>query len=153
MPGSTGVGAAAYARAVTSVPPAILDHVLGRIARTWGGRGDEAVAAAQAAVPRTLPLGEVTRLTGGGPFGWLADARLDEEDGRLVLEVLEDSRMAGPDHYRVWADGTVEPLETVHMTVVYPKDATDEEQAERDAAFFAHNRRVGEALRARGFGG
>ena len=59
-------------------------------------------------LPPTLPAGEVQRLASGGPFGHLFDGRIDVIDGRVALEVLENSRMAGEQYYRVWEDGTIE---------------------------------------------
>lgn len=125
-------------------------HVLARVERIWGST-DRDTAPALAAVPRALPAGTVVRLSSGGPFGWLLDARLDEVDGELMLEVLEDSRMAGPDHYRLRADGTHEQLPTVRTGMAFPKDATPDERAAIARDYFAHNRRVGEQLRERGF--
>lgn len=131
-----------------ALPPAVLDHLRARVERVWGD-GDPRPALD--ALPRELPLGEVRRAVGGGPFGWLLDCRLDEVGGRLVLEVLEDSRMAGPDHYRVLDDGTREELETVRTMMVFPPDATPEQRAEVEREYFAHNAAVGQALRERGF--
>ena len=41
------------------------------------------------------------------------DGRLDEMEGRVALEVLENSRMSGESYFRIWDDGTLEPLEPV----------------------------------------
>ena len=132
------------------LPPALLDYLLGRVQRIWEST-DRDPAPALDGVPRALPLGEVRRVAGGGPFGWLLECRLDEVDGRLALEVLEDSRMSGPDHYRIRDDGTREDLPTEHTTMVFPAGATAEQRAEIERAFFAHNAEVGRELRRRGF--
>jgi hypothetical protein len=105
------------------------------------------------ALPAALPAGTVNRLAGGGPFGWLIDARLDALDGRLALECLEDSRMAGPDHYRVWEDGTREALPNERTRYSHPTGASPEEIERVRAAFHEHNRVVQALLRERGFFG
>ena len=130
------------------VPAPILDHLRGVIALRWSSRD---VPPPLEALPRDLPLGTVTRLSSGGPFGWMAEGRLDEIDGRLALEVLEDSRMAGPDHYRLWEDGSREQLETERVGYVYAKDATPEETEAVLAEYAQHNGRVSRMLRERGF--
>ena len=136
----------------TPLPAPILRQVLDGVERIFGSRGPEAVAEVCATVPRALPEGQVVRLVAGGPFGWLLDARLDREaDGRYALEVLENSRMSGPDHHRVWEDGTREGLPTEQTAMAYPKDATDARRAEIEAAYLAHNREVTRQLEARGF--
>lgn len=95
-------------------------------------------------LPDALPAGQVQRLASGGPFGLMYDARLDEIDGRIALEVLENSRMAGENYFRVWDDGTVERLEPApRMGYV---DGAQEE-------YFAHNRSAYDHLRERGFYG
>lgn len=132
------------------LPPALLEHLRGRVRQIWGATKDDP-ATALAALPRALPPGEVVRAASGGAFGWLLDCRLDELDGRLALEVLEDSRMSGPSHYRVWEDGTREELPTVQTMMVFPADATADQRAEVERAYFAHNAEVGRLLRARGF--
>ena len=116
----------------------------------WSGRAEDPPVGA---IPRELPEGRVVRVAGGGPFGWLMDARVDVVGGRVSLEVLEDSRMAGPEHYRVWEDGTVEPLATEHTGYATPKDAAPEEVERIRDRFHEHNRRVQAQLRERGFRG
>src|SRR5688572_1431712 len=98
-----------------------------------------------------MPPGEVVRLVSGGPFGWMIFGRLDAVEGRVALEALEDSRMAGPDHYRVWDDGTVEPLPNERTGYALPKDCTPEDEARIRAEFGEHNQRVQRLLRERGF--
>ena len=127
------------------LPPRIRDYLAELVALRFSER--ESVPA----VPGALPEGEVRRLIGGGPFGWMVDARLDEIDGRLALEVLEDSRMAGPEHYRVWEDGTKEPLDNEHTGFSFAADATEAERDAAEQAMYAHNRRVQTLLRERGF--
>jgi hypothetical protein len=114
----------------------------------WSGRDVEPPLDA---LPRAMPEGVVQKLCGGGPFGWMIHARLDEIDGRLALEALEDDRMSGPDHYRVWEDGTVEKLPNEHTGYGHAKDATADEIERIKEAFFAHNRAVQAQLRERGF--
>jgi len=101
--------------------------------------------------PREMALGTVTHLAGGGPFGWLLDARLDEVDGRFALEVLEDSRMSGPSHYRVWDDGTREALPTEATGYALPRDCTPEEKQRIEDEYYARNRAIDQQLRDRGF--
>ena len=133
---------------IVPVPEPILAHLREVVTLRWSGRD---VAPPLEAIPTELPLGEVVRLSSGGPFGWMVDGRLDVVGGRLVLEALEDSRMAGPDHYRVWADGTTEPLENERIGYVYPKDATEADREAVQRAYAEHNRRVSRLLRERGF--
>ena len=59
--------------------------------------------------------------------------------------------MSGPDHYRVWEDGSREELETEHTTLVFPKDCSPEEAEQIEQKFYAHNRRVQALLKERGF--
>jgi hypothetical protein len=128
---------------VIDLPAPVRTYLAGRVARVWPDP--------KPALPDSLPEGQVTRLVSGGPFGWLADARIDRIDGRVALEVLEDSRMSGPDHYRVWEDGTREDLETERTTMVFPADCSPEEEQRIREEFFAHNRAVQELLKQRGF--
>jgi hypothetical protein len=135
---------------VLTVPAGIHAYVADRIARCWVGPGRDATPVIEA-LPRSLPAGQVRQLVGGGPFGWVLYARLDEEDGRLALEVLEDDRMGGPDHYRVWEDGTREQLETESGTMMFPANCSPDEAERIKEAHYAHNRRVQTLLRERGF--
>ena len=130
------------------VPEPILAHLRELVTLRWSGRD---APPPLDAIPTELPLGEVSWISSGGPYGWLIEGRLDEVDGQLVLEALEDSRMAGPDHYRVWEDGTKEPLETERIGYSHPKDATPAEQEAARVACAEHNRRVSALLRERGF--
>src|SRR3954453_2141089 len=91
---------------MTSMPPAIRGWLVARIERSWPEPGPVVET-----VPQELPAGRVERLAGGGPFGLMLDGRLDEIDGRIALEVLENSRMSGESYFRVWDDGGIEPLE------------------------------------------
>src|SRR6185436_11245216 len=102
-----------------------------------------------AKLPAALPAGEVQRLAGGGPFGLMLDGRLDEIEGRVALEVLENSRMAGEVYFRVWDDGTVEPLDPApRIGYAY---RTEEERAAAEEEYFAHNRIAYDHLHERGF--
>jgi len=131
-----------------AVPPAIRDHLVDLVRLRWSGRdGPPPVDA----LPATMPEGEVCRLSSGGPFGWLIDARLDQIDGRVALEALEDDRMSGPDHYRVWDDGTREALPNERIAYATPPNCSPEERARIQEEYYAHNRAVGELLRERGF--
>ena len=85
------------------MPEAIRAWLAGRIEAVW-----PEPAPVVAAIPAAMPAGQVQRLAGGGPFGLLFDGRLDEIDGRVALEVLENSRMSGESYFRVWDDGTFE---------------------------------------------
>ena len=100
-------------------------------------------------LPATLPAGHVQRLASGGPFGHLFDGRIDVIDGRVALEVLENSRMAGEQYFRVWEDGTIEGLEPAPQIGYGYRDEADRAAAE--AAYFAHNRTAYDLLRERGF--
>ena len=126
------------------LPPAIRAWLVGVIERSW-----PEPAPVLAAVPAALPAGQVQRLAGGGPFGLMFDGRLDAIDGRIALEVLENSRMSGESYFRVWDDGTIERLEPAPLTSYSYR--TPEEKAEAERAYFAHNRIAYELLRERGF--
>ena len=131
-----------------TVPPAIRSHLAELVRLRFTGRDPEP---ALAALPRELPEATVTRLASGGPFGWLIEARLDEIDGRLALEALEDDRMSGPSHYRVWEDGVSEPLPNEHIGYGVPKDCPPEEVERIKERHHLHNREVQALLRERGF--
>ena len=126
------------------MPQAIRAWLAGRIEGVWPDP-----APVVAAIPAALPAGQVQRLAGAGPFGLLFDGRLDEIDGRVALEVLENSRMSGESYFRVWEDGTLERLEPAPL--ISFSYATPEEREAAEAAYFAHNRRAYEHLRERGF--
>ena len=127
----------------------IRDYLVKLIETRWSGRDEPPPIDG---LPDAMPAGTVTCLAGGGPFGWLIEARLDDVDGRLALECLEDSRMAGPDHYRVWEDGTREALPNEHIAYSHPTGAPPEEVERVRAEYHAHNRAVQALLRERGFG-
>ena len=131
------------------LPPAVLQHLVQLIRMRFGQRDPEP---ALRALPAAMPPGEVRSLATGGAFGWVIEARLDEIDGRLALECLEDSRMAGPEHYRVWEDGTREPLPNEHIGYSHAPGAPPGEIERVEAAYYAHNRAVQAQLRERGFG-
>ena len=126
------------------MPEAIRAWLAGRIEAVW-----PEPAPVVAAIPAAMPAGQVQRLAGGGPFGLLFDGRLDEIDGRVALEVLENSRMSGESYFRVWDDGTLESLEPAPLIAFSYR--VPEEKAAAEAAYFAHNRKAYEHLRERGF--
>ena len=131
-----------------SIPPAIREQLEQLIRLRFTGRDPGPVLAA---LPAAMPEGVVRGLASGGPFGWCLYARLDDVDGRLALEALEDDRMSGPSHYRVWEDGTLEALPNERTSYGHPADASAEEIERVEQAFFAHNRAVQAHLRERGF--
>lgn len=127
-----------------AMPPAIHAWLAETIERSW-----PEPAPVVAAIPAALPAGAVTRLAGGGPFGLMFDGRIDEIDGRIALEVLENSRMSGESYFRVWDDGTIEHLEPApRLGYGY---RTEEERAAAEREYFAHNRAAYDLLRERGF--
>jgi len=129
------------------MPRAIRAWLVASIERVWPDP-----APVVAAIPSGLPAGQVQRLAGGGPFGLLYDGRLDEIDGRIALEVLENSRMSGESYFRVWDDGTIEPLEPApRIGYAFGPNATPEERAAAERAYFDHNRTAYALLRERGF--
>lgn len=128
------------------VPAPIRAYLENVVRRTWS-RGDP--QSVIDALPARMPPGVVRMLVSGGPYGWLVEARLDEIDGRIALEVLEDDRMSGPSHYRVWEDGTGEALPTERSAHSAPDDPEAAERALRE--FQAHNQYVQEVLAQRGF--
>jgi hypothetical protein len=129
------------------MPPAIREWFLAKIEQMWPEPGPVV-----AAIPAALPAGRVQRLADGGPYGLMFDGRLDEVDGRVALEVLENSRMSGESYFRVWEDGTIEPLEPApRLNLAFPAGSTPEERAAAEQAYFAHNRAAYDHLRERGF--
>jgi len=126
------------------MPPAIREWLVATIERAWPEPGPVV-----AGIPAALPAGQVHRLAGGGPFGLMFDGRLDEVDGRIALEVLENSRMSGESYFRVWDDGTIEPLEPAPRINYTYRTPEEREAAERE--YFAHNRTAYDVLRERGF--
>jgi hypothetical protein len=129
------------------MPSAIREWLVQVIERAW-----PEPAPVVASIPAALPAGQVRRLAGGGPFGLMFDGRLDEIDGRVALEVLENSRMSGESYFRVWDDGTIEPLEpSPQLGYSFAADSTPEERAAAERAYFVHNRTAYGVLRERGF--
>jgi hypothetical protein len=59
--------------------------------------------------------------------------------------------MSGPDHYRVWDDGTREALPTERIGYALPKDSTPEDEERIKREFFEHNHAVQQLLVERGF--
>jgi hypothetical protein len=135
---------------IIDLPAKIHAFLVDRIEGRWVGEGSDVQAVIEA-FPRSLAAGQVQRLVSGGPFGWMIDARLDEIDGRIALEVLEDNRMSGPDHYRVWDDGTRDQLDTEQTGMVLPPNSSPEETQRIEDAYYAHNRAVQKGLEERGF--
>ena len=127
------------------MPAAVRAWLVEAIERGW-----PEPAPVVAALPAALPAGEVHALAGGGSYGLRFDGRLDEIDGRVALEVLENSRMAGESYFRVWDDGTIERLEPAPW-LEYASDGTPEGKAKAEREYFEHNRRAYEHLRSRGF--
>jgi hypothetical protein len=130
------------------LPPAIREHLTALLRIRWAGKDPEPVIAT---LPAEMPEGTVQRLASGGPFGWMIMARLDRVGDRVALEALEDSRMSGPDHYRVWDDGTREVLPNERIGYDHASDATPEEIERVKQAYYAHNHAVQKHLAERGF--
>jgi hypothetical protein len=132
---------------MVAMPAAVREWLTERIEQSWREPGPVV-----GAIPQELPAGQVRRLAGGGPFGLMFDGRLDEIEGRVALEVLENSRMSGESYFRVWEDGTIERLEPApRIAFATAAGATPEEQAAAEEAYFAHNRVAYDHLRERGF--
>ncbi len=129
------------------VPRPVRDFIADAIRQSWEGDPEPVIKS----LPKRLPPGTVRTLVSGGPFGWRLEGRLDTVDGRFVLEVLEEDRMGGPRHYRVWQDGTHEALPSERTGFSVPVDCPPEEAARIEEEFYAHNRGVQEQLRERGF--
>jgi hypothetical protein len=80
------------------------------------------------------------------------EGRLDELDGRIALELLENSRMSGESYFRVWDDGTIEPLQPApRLEFAVPANSTPGERTAAEQAYFTHNRLAYDHLRERGF--
>ena len=126
------------------LPPAIRDWLVGAIERSW-----PEPAPVVAAMPEALEAGKVVPLARGGPFGLMFDGRLDRIDGRVALEVLENSRMSGENYFRVWDDGTIEQLYPAPRIGYAYRSPEEREAAEQ--AYFAHNRAAYDLLHERGF--
>lgn len=131
--------------ATLAVPQPIFEFIADAVRQSWRGDPQPVIES----LPKSMPAGAVQPLFSGGPFGWQLDARLDEVDGRVVLEVLEEDRMGGPRHYRIWQDGTYEALPSELTGHSVPADP--EEAARIEEEYYAHNRRVQAQLRERGF--
>jgi hypothetical protein len=132
---------------MVAMPAAVREWLVARIEQSWSDPGPVV-----AAIPQELATGRVQRLAGGGPFGLMFDGRLDEIDGRVGLEVLENSRMGGESYFRVWDDGAIEPLQPApRLEYMVPANSTPEDRAAAEQAYFAHNRLAYDHLRERGF--
>jgi hypothetical protein len=129
------------------MPAATHAWLVARIERSWPEPGPVV-----AALPGALEAGRVHKLAGGGPFGLMLHGRLDEVGGRVALEVLENDRMSGESYYRVFDDGTTEPLEPApRLGYSWRTGASDAERARAEAAYREHNRRAYALLEERGF--
>jgi len=126
------------------LPAAIRDWLVGVIERSW-----PEPAPVVAAIPERFEEGKVVRLAGRGPYGLMFDGRLDRIEGRVALEVLENSRMSGESYFRVWDDGTIEQLEPAPRTGYGYSSPEERDAAEQ--AYYAHNRAAYDLLRDRGF--
>jgi hypothetical protein len=130
-----------------TMPSGIREWLVAKVEQAWSEP-----APIVASIPTALRAGRVQRLASGGPFGLMFDGRLDEIDGRVALEVLENSRMSGESYLRVWDDGSTEPLEpSPRLGFSFAPDSTPEERAAAERAYFAHNRIAYAHLRERGF--
>ena len=82
--------------------------------------------------------------------GWDVRYVVESGDDGIHLDFYAVHRMTNPQHVRIHADGTVEPLPSPQDVVIYPPNATDEERRQADAEREAHNRVVTETLRRKG---
>ena len=130
------------------LPVAVRQFLVDSILEKWSKSDIQSVISA---LPVAMTEGRVQRLVEGGPFGWMIDARLDKVRGRIALEILEDDRMRGPSHYRVWEDGAQEHLPSEQIGYVLPAGHTAEDESRIREQYFRHNRRVGLLLKRRGF--
>ena len=131
-------------------PDAIRSFLAGLVEHFWR-QSDPGPPVVIAALPSSMSPGVVQLLASGGSFGYCIYGRLDEVDGRVALEVLTDSRMRGPDHYRIWEDGTREDLPTPWLGMILPADDSPEERQRVEEDYYKHNREVAQLLRERGF--
>lgn len=130
------------------IPPAVGEYLRELIRMRWSGKDPQPVIDA---LPDSMPEGTVRRLASGGPFGWCMFARLDQTDGRIALEALEDDRMSGPCHYRVCEDGRREELPTERIAYSVPAGSQPKDVERAKEEYYAHNRKVQQHLRERGF--
>ena len=60
--------------------------------------------------------------------------------------------MSGESYFRIWDDGTIEPLEPApRVSFAVPAGSTPEKRTALERAYFAHNRIAYDHLRERGF--
>jgi hypothetical protein len=80
--------------------------------------------------------------------GWLVQYGFGRDEKGGYLDYYAAHRMTNDDHVRIREDGSREYLETMRELCVIPEGG-DEEEARR--SFYEANRRVAEALVAKGF--
>jgi hypothetical protein len=82
--------------------------------------------------------------------GWAIWYLFGSDDRGEYLDYYASHRMTSDQHVRIHADGGTEDLPTIQGTRVVAEDP--EEDARREADYFARNRQVAEMLEAKGFG-
>ena len=103
------------------------------------------------ALPKTMPPGVVQRLASGGPFGWLIDAPRHPTHRPRAPPARAAHPKSGPEHYRIWDDGTREQLPNEWTAYSVPADASPEEVEAIKQRYYEHNREVQQLLQQRGF--
>ena len=82
--------------------------------------------------------------------GWAIWYLFGSDDRGEYLDYYASHRMTSDQHVRIRADGGTEDLPTIQGARIIAEDP--EEDARREADYFARNRQVAEMLEAKGFG-
>lgn len=91
------------------IPEPIRAQLVETIEGCWFAPSERA-STALAALPESMPEGEVQLIAQGGGFGMYIEARIDRVDGRVALECFSHNRMGGDLYFRIWDDGNREDL-------------------------------------------
>ena len=83
--------------------------------------------------------------------GWHIQFLFDTDERGEYLDFYATHRMTNDRHHRIYEDGTVKHLEACEDFVVYPADATEEQEREATERFRNHNARVLADLKRKGF--
>lgn len=82
--------------------------------------------------------------------GWSIQYLFGRDERGEYVDVYSDHRMAGSDHFRLYADGECVPLPDLMQTYAYrPEIPGDEQRAATE--FYEHNRRVAALLAEKRF--
>ena len=84
--------------------------------------------------------------------GWSIWYLFGADERGEYLDYYATHRMTNEHHTRIYATGETVQLPAPLPFMVFPRDASPDDRERIEREYFAHNREVGELLRAKGFG-